>query len=64
MEMLLKGKRALVTGSTSGIGAECARVLAGEGVSVVINGRNRGPAEAVAGEIRAAGGTPLSQWEM
>jgi 3-oxoacyl-[acyl-carrier protein] reductase len=56
MEMLLKGKRALVTGSTSGIGAECARVLAGEGVRVVINGRNREPAEAVVGEIRAAGG--------
>jgi 3-oxoacyl-[acyl-carrier protein] reductase len=36
--MLLKGKRALITGSTSGIGAQCARVLAGEGVSVVING--------------------------
>ena len=36
--MLLKGKRALITGSTSGIGAQCARVLAGEGVSVIING--------------------------
>lgn len=56
MDMLLKGKRALVTGSSSGIGAQCARVLAGEGVSVVINGRNRGPAEAVAEEIRVAGG--------
>jgi NAD(P)-dependent dehydrogenase (short-subunit alcohol dehydrogenase family) len=40
MDMLLKGKRALITGSTSGIGAQCARVLAGEGVSVVINGRS------------------------
>src|SRR5258705_9679436 len=46
MDMLLKGKRALITGSTSGIGAQCARVLAGEGVSVVINGRSadRAPA--------------------
>jgi len=32
MDMLLEGKRALITGSTSGIGAQCARVLAGEGV--------------------------------
>ncbi len=56
MDMLLRGKRALITGSTSGIGAQCARVLAGEGVGVVISGRNRERAEAVADEIRAAGG--------
>jgi NAD(P)-dependent dehydrogenase (short-subunit alcohol dehydrogenase family) len=52
MDMLLKGKRALITGSTSGIGAQCARVLAGEGVSVVINGRNADRAAAVTEEIR------------
>lgn len=57
MDMLLKGKRALVTGSTSGIGAQCARVLAGEGVSVVITGRNAERAEAVASDIREKGGT-------
>jgi len=56
MDMLLHGKRALVTGSTSGIGAQCARTLAAEGVAVVINGRVRDRAEAVAGEIDAAGG--------
>ena len=56
MDMQLQGKRALVTGSTSGIGAQCARVLAGEGVSVVVNGRNPERAEAVVEEIRAAGG--------
>jgi NAD(P)-dependent dehydrogenase (short-subunit alcohol dehydrogenase family) len=56
MDMLLRGRRALITGSTSGIGAQCARVLAGEGVSVVINGRNSERAEAVANDIRAAGG--------
>src|SRR5258707_7042014 len=56
MDTLLKGKRALITGSTSGIGAQCARVLAGEGVSVVINGRNADRAAAVAEEIRASGG--------
>ena len=56
MDMLLKGKRALITGSTSGIGAQCARVLAGEGVSVVINGRNADRAAAVTEEIRKVGG--------
>ena len=56
MDMMLKGKRAFITGSTSGIGAQCARVLAGEGVSVVINGRNADRTAAVADEIRASGG--------
>jgi NAD(P)-dependent dehydrogenase (short-subunit alcohol dehydrogenase family) len=56
MDMLLKGKRALITGSTSGIGAQCARVLAGEGVSVVINGRSADRAAAVTEEIRKVGG--------
>src|ERR1700730_18076973 len=56
MDMLLKGKRALITGSTSAIGAQCARVLAGEGVSVVINGRSADRAAAVTEEIRKVGG--------
>ena len=36
--MMLKGKTALVTGSTSGIGLAIARALASEGASVMING--------------------------
>jgi len=36
--MSLKGKTALVTGSTSGIGLGIAKALAGQGVSVMLNG--------------------------
>ena len=36
--MFLEGKRALVTGSTSGIGLAIARALHGEGAQVILNG--------------------------
>jgi len=55
MDLQLKGRRALVTGSSSGIGEAIARMLAQEGASVVVHGRNRERAEKVAAEIHAAG---------
>lgn len=36
--MMLKGKTALITGSTSGIGLGIARVLAGQGCNIMLNG--------------------------
>lgn len=55
MDLQLKGRRALVTGSSSGIGAAVARMLAAEGARVVVHGRDRARAEAIAAEIGAAG---------
>jgi 3-oxoacyl-[acyl-carrier protein] reductase len=56
MDLQLRGKRALVTGSSSGIGAEIARMLAAEGVKVVVHGRDHARTQAVAMEIETAGG--------
>lgn len=53
----LHEKRALVTGSSSGIGASIARALASEGAHVIVHGRDRARADAVADSIRSAGGT-------
>jgi NAD(P)-dependent dehydrogenase (short-subunit alcohol dehydrogenase family) len=57
MDLQLKGKRALVTGSSSGIGAGIAMALAREGAHVVVHGRNRERTEAVARAIRDEGGS-------
>jgi NAD(P)-dependent dehydrogenase (short-subunit alcohol dehydrogenase family) len=41
MDLQLKGKKAIVTGGTAGIGLAIARVLIEEGAEVTIPGRNR-----------------------
>lgn len=55
MDLQLAGKRALITGSSSGIGIGIAEVLAEEGAKVVVHGRNRVRAEAVVADLSAKG---------
>jgi NAD(P)-dependent dehydrogenase (short-subunit alcohol dehydrogenase family) len=49
----VEGKVAVITGSTSGIGAGTARRLHEEGAKVVVSGRNRAKGEALAEELGA-----------
>ncbi|NNC10442.1 SDR family oxidoreductase [Planctomonas sp. JC2975] len=56
----LSGKRALVTGSSRGIGADTVSYFAGAGASVVINYRNKeARARKLADSIEASGGTAV-----
>lgn len=57
----LQGKVAVVTGSTSGIGAGIATAMASEGACVVVSGRRAPEGDAVVEGIRAAGGTAVFQ---
>ena len=56
----LKGKVAVVTGASSGVGAATARLLAGRGCAVAVNfARRLEPAEAVVSECGALGGEAM-----
>jgi NAD(P)-dependent dehydrogenase (short-subunit alcohol dehydrogenase family) len=54
MDLQLKGKLALVSGSTAGIGLAIAEALAGEGARVIINGRSQGSVDQVVARMRAS----------
>jgi NAD(P)-dependent dehydrogenase (short-subunit alcohol dehydrogenase family) len=54
MQVDLSGLRALVTGSTKGIGFAIAQKLAASGAAVAVNGRKAADVEAALGRIRAA----------
>jgi 3-oxoacyl-[acyl-carrier protein] reductase len=60
MDFELQGKRALVTGASSGLGAAIAKMLAGEGVTVVCHGRNPERTARTVAEIAAEGGKALA----
>jgi NAD(P)-dependent dehydrogenase (short-subunit alcohol dehydrogenase family) len=55
----LDGKRALVTGATSGIGKATALALAAAGATVAVSGRDKDKGQAVVDAIRAAGGSAV-----
>jgi 3-oxoacyl-[acyl-carrier protein] reductase len=54
MDLGLRDRLCLVTGSTSGIGLETARLLAAEGARVVVTGRDQARAERARDEVGAA----------
>jgi len=57
----LAGKTAVVTGSSRGVGAATAKLLADQGAAVVINYRQKAPrAKKVVAEIEAAGGKAVA----
>jgi len=53
MDLQIKGKRAVVSGSTAGIGYAIASALAREGAAVVVNGRTATRVDAAVARIRA-----------
>ena len=59
MDLKLKGKRALVTGSTAGIGAAIAAALAREGARVIVNGRSSAAVEKAVAALKAESGGEL-----
>jgi NAD(P)-dependent dehydrogenase (short-subunit alcohol dehydrogenase family) len=56
MDLQLRGKRALVTGSTAGIGFAAAAGLYAEGATVVVNGRTLRRVEEAVDQLRRRGG--------
>jgi len=55
MDVQLEGKRALVTGSTAGIGLAIAQGLANEGAAVIVNGRTEKRVQQALAALKKAG---------
>lgn len=60
MDLGIRGRKALVTASSRGLGKACAVALAGEGVDVTINGRDEDVLERSAEEIRESAGVKVT----
>jgi 3-oxoacyl-[acyl-carrier protein] reductase len=60
MDLGIRGRRALVTGASKGLGRGCAEALAAAGVSLVVNARGAEALEAAAGELRARHGVEVA----
>ncbi len=56
----LQGRVAVVTGGSAGIGAAAARMLAANGVRVVVNGRTPAKLEPVVAGIKSSGGEAVA----
>lgn len=57
MDLGLKGKRALITGGSKGIGRRCADILADEGAHVAICARNQAEVDATVAGLQGKGVT-------
>jgi len=60
MDLKLTGKRVFVSGASSGIGIEIAKLFAAEGAVVVANGRDPGRTDSTVRQIREAGGQAIA----
>jgi 3-oxoacyl-[acyl-carrier protein] reductase len=60
VDLELSGKRALVTGSSGGIGEAIATTLGAEGATVVVHGRNPEPLQRVVSAITENGGSAIA----
>ena len=59
MDLKLKDKLALVSGSTAGIGFAIAQALAGEGARVIVNGRTQTAVDAAVASLRSDTGAAV-----